>query len=410
MNSKKTHWPSLLILLCLVIAICFLLAVGMIMSISSLMDLAADVGIPASGMIVAATCFFEVLILGVCCWLVLQRTLGNEKALLSFKVPYSRLLVVLIIGVVAGAVIIGGVTAYSENNWLTWIILPVATLLVIVPPIVLVTGIGSKGLDPGPRWQFAAILGIGMTVAPFLMIGLEIAFFIMGIILLAVYISIFAPDVLNQLESLITMLDAAPSEDVIINLLTPYLTNPLLITAVLGYISVIVPLIEEAFKPLAVWLFASRIKTPVQGYVLGMVSGAAFALVESLNASADGTTNWPFVVSVRAGTSLLHIAASGMVGWGIVSAFREKKYGRFAGAYLSAVLIHGLWNACAVGTGLSFIGEIAGQEGWFIRYFPAMIGGMITLMVGMLLILVKTNRNLNTLQTHEKDEQVQLST
>ena len=410
MNSKKTHWPSLLILLCLVIAICFLLAVGMIMSISSLMDLAADVGTPASGMIVAATCFFEVLILGVCCWLVLQRTLGNEKALLSFKVPYSRLLVVLIIGVVAGAVIIGGVTAYSENNWLTWIILPVATLLVIVPPIVLVTGIGSKGLDPGPRWQFAAILGIGMTVAPFLMIGLEIAFFIMGIILLAVYISIFAPDVLNQLESLITMLDAAPSEDVIINLLTPYLTNPLLITAVLGYISVIVPLIEEAFKPLAVWLFASRIKTPVQGYVLGMVSGAAFALVESLNASADGTTNWPFVVSVRAGTSLLHIAASGMVGWGIVSAFREKKYGRFAGAYLSAVLIHGLWNACAVGTGLSFIGEIAGQEGWFIRYFPAMIGGMITLMVGMLLILVKTNRNLNTLQTHEKDEQVQLST
>lgn len=377
MNSQKTHWPSILILLCFVAAILFLLIVGVVMGISSAADLASNTGVPAANMIVAATCFFEILILGICCWFVLQRTLGNESALLSFNVPFSRWYVILIFGIIVVALVVGGFAAYSEISLVAWLILPVATLFVIVPPIFLVMGIGSKGLDPGPRWRFAATVGTGMTVAPLIIIGLEISVLAIGIILWAVYTAIFNPDLLNQLESLAAMIDMAASEEAIINLLSPYLTNPLVITAVLGYMAVIVPLIEETLKPLAEWLFASRIETPAQGFILGMVSGASFALIESLNASADGTTSWPLIVGVRAGTSLLHMVLSGMVGWGIVSAFREKKYGRLAGSYLSAVLIHGLWNACAIGAGVSFLGEFVGQDDWVIRFLPAALGGML---------------------------------
>lgn len=375
------------------------------MGISSVIDLTANIGVPATNMIVTATCFFEILVLVGCSWFVLQRTLGNEGAFQTFKIPFSHRYMFSMVIIAVIAITAGGLAAYSGISWLGWLILPVATLFVIVPPIFLVIGIGSKGLNPGPRWRFAAILGMGMTAGPLIIIGLEIAILAVGIVLWGFYAAAFSPDLLNRLENLAAMIDMATSEEAIINLLSPYLTNPYLIVAVLGYISVLVPLVEETFKPLAVWIFASRIETPAQGFVLGMVSGGAFALIESLNASADGTTNWPFVVGVRAGTSLLHMAVSGMVGWGITSAIREKKYGRFAGAYLSAILIHGLWNACAVGAGLSFVGEFVGRDDWLIKYLPGMLGGMITLAVGMLVTLAKINRDLKAAQSAVEDEQ-----
>jgi hypothetical protein len=127
---------------------------------------------------------------------------------------------------------------------------------------------------------------------------------------------------------------------------------------------------------------------------MGILSGAAFALIESLNASADGTSTWPVIVSVRAGTSLLHMTASGLVGWGIVSAFRERRILRFFAAYFTSVTIHGIWNACAAGTGISSIGESIGKPEWLFNYIPAMLGGMFVLGVGMFIVLIVSNRKL----------------
>lgn len=63
---------------------------------------------------------------------------------------------------------------------------------------------------------------------------------------------------------------------------------------------------------------------------MGLLSGAAFALIESLNASADGSTNWPIIVSVRAGTSILHMTASGLVGWELSLHFKKNDTGAFS--------------------------------------------------------------------------------
>ena len=46
----------------------------------------------------------------------------------------------------------------------------------------------------------------------------------------------------------------------------------------------------------------------------------------------------------RAASSLMHMLASGLVGWGIASARLEKRTLRLAGCYLGAVGLHGLWN------------------------------------------------------------------
>jgi len=119
-------------------------------------------------------------------------------------------------------------------------------------------------------------------------------------------------------------------------------------------------------------------------------------LQESLNASGDGSVSWPVIVSIRAGTSLLHMTASGLVGWGIVSAFQEKKAGRFFAAYFSAVAIHGIWNACAVGAGISTIGELIGKPEWLFNIIPAAIGGMTVLGIGMFVVLIASNRKLRS--------------
>jgi hypothetical protein len=88
------------------------------------------------------------------------------------------------------------------------------------------------------------------------------------------------------------------------------------------------------------------------------------------------------------------MTASGLVGWGIVSAFREKRILRFFAAYFGAVSIHGLWNACAVGAGLSVIGEAIGKPEWIFNFIPAMLGGMFVLGVGMFAVLIASNKKL----------------
>jgi hypothetical protein len=161
------------------------------------------------------------------------------------------------------------------------------------------------------------------------------------------------------------------------------------------------------FKPLAVWFFARKLSSPAQGFALGMLSGAAFALVESLNASGDGSMSWPVIVLVRAGTGLLHMTASGLVGWGIASAFQQKRLLRLPAAYFAAVAIHGVWNACAVGLGFASLGESIGRPEWLAQFAPALLDGMLVLGPGMLIVLTACNRKLQAAPAPIRDQEVQ---
>ena len=81
----------------------------------------------------------------------------------------------------------------------------------------------------------------------------------------------------------------------------------------------------------------------------GVISGAGFAVIESLfNTARLLDSSWIIVSSLRFGTTLMHVLASGLVGWGLASAWSQRKYLRLAGAYLAAVVLHGVWNGLAV--------------------------------------------------------------
>lgn len=394
MRTNKNHWPSILILFVFAVSVLGLIFITFGLGVSSLIDLFSNKGDPAGQMISAVAFGFELIILLACSWFVFQKTRGHEQAGLPFKFPYSEWQIFAVIGMSVFAIAIGAGIALTEIKWLTWIFLPILTLLVIVPPIWLLFGIGTKGIELGPRWRIFSALGIGLTIGPVLMIVMELVVLLGIAIISTVIIAIQQPVLFKELTNLSKIIQQETDQIMILKLLAPYIGKPIVIASILGYIALIVPLIEELFKPLAVWVFALKIETPAQGFAMGMLSGAAFALIESLNASGDGSTNWPIIVSVRAGTSLLHMTTSGLVGWGIVSAFREKKIMRFAAAYLSAVSLHGIWNACAIGAGISSIGEFIGKPEWIFNVIPAALCGMSVLGIGMFVVLIASNRKL----------------
>jgi hypothetical protein len=397
MQTNKTHWLSLSVLVVLGLSVVFLFLIALGLGINSTVNLFTEGGDPAGQMIGAFASGFEAVILLVCSWFVLQKTWGRGQAETPLKFPFANWLVIPMIGMVIGSLAIGGVVAYSEIAWLAWIVLPVLTVLVIVPPILVLFGLGTKGIELGPRWRIFGVLGLSMTIGPLIMVVMELIL-LLGIIIVGVMvIAVQHPALFRELVNLSRVIRQETNQETILKLLAPYISNPLVIATAIGYIAFLVPLIEELFKPLAVWIFVRKIESPAQGFAMGLLSGAAFALIESLNASSDGSMSWSLLVSVRAATSLLHITASGLVGWGIVSAFREKRILRFFGTYFTAVAIHGIWNACAVGAGLSTIGEFIGKPEWLFNIIPAMLGGMSVLAIGMFVVLIASNRKLRNL-------------
>jgi len=109
----------------------------------------------------------------------------------------------------------------------------------------------------------------------------------------------------------------------------------------------IVPLIDEALKPVGMWFLFGRLQRPAAGFVAGMLCGAGYAMFESLVAF-NGGEQWVSVTLARAGTAVVHITLSGLVGWAMVGAWRQRRYLALAGTYLAAVAIHGTWNAMTV--------------------------------------------------------------
>lgn len=276
-------------------------------------------------------------------------------------------------------------------------ILPWFQLAVVALPIWWLLETGRQGLPPYTSERGWGVFSISVTMTMPVIIFIEmimVGAIIAGII---AYINITNPDILQQLLKTLERLGNSPMDrEAVLRIIRPYLNEPVIIYSLIAITAGAIPLLEELLKPMALWLLAGKRLTPREGFIGGMICGAAFALLESLGALGNpGTNSWAIVAIGRIGTGILHISASGLVGWGMANAWTEGRYSRLVVAYLIAFGFHALWNTTALVAGLKELAQFSPvlikQFEGFMLVSPGILG---LLALGMISWVVKANHEL----------------
>ena len=245
---------------------------------------------------------------------------------------------------------------------------------------------------PGENAQrFWGVFGSGLTLAPLITMVVEIFILIIFGILWWVILGT-QPELQQELLSLADRLQQSSITPAIFeSTITKLLESPGITGTIFVYIAAIVPLVEELIKPVVIWFLLSRNPSPREGFLLGTAAGAGYALFENLAIAAD-TEAWTFVVISRIGTSAIHILTTGLVGWGLVSAWTEKRYLRFLMSLFAAVSLHGIWNGLNVFTALAEFPVIQSDLGSFGTHFAEYAPvGLVILAVGSIAGLIWSN-------------------
>jgi hypothetical protein len=264
------------------------------------------------------------------------------------------------------------------------LLLPVAHVLAIGLPVWWIAFLTVRNLPLGSLQRRWGVFTSGLILGPALILIAEtLALIVFGVI---AYLAILSqPDLLNQLMRLsrnLRSLQTSPQEA--LNVLGPYISTPGVIFATLAFGAGIVPLIEETIKPIGVWLLAGRNLTPAAGFAAGAMSGAGYALFESL-ALSSSTNEWLYLVVARIGTGVIHILTTALTGWALALAWREKRYIRLGAVYLLAVLIHASWNSLSL---LSSFGAFtAGSTGTALAPFLGWLNENVNYGLGLLTIV-----------------------
>ena len=236
---------------------------------------------------------------------------------------------------------------WTVGSPLEWLVLPLLHILAVGLPIVLLVYLGIRRLQPGSPQRRWGVFDSGLVLGPLLIMFAEIGAVVLFGLLGAVFLT-SRPDLLEQLFELASEITRpGVTTEEITRMIGPLLLQPGVITAAFVFVAVVVPLIEEAFKPVGVLLLFGRLHRPAAGFVAGLLSGAGYAMFESLAAFSNGE-EWATVAVVRMGTAAVHIVTTGLVGWALVGAWREKRYLQLGLTYLAAVAIHGSWNATTI--------------------------------------------------------------
>jgi hypothetical protein len=252
------------------------------------------------------------------------------------------------------AIAIGAQVVNLES--INWLFIPVLTIPAVALPIWFMLGVGAQKISLGARWQAWSIFGLSMTAAPFILVILEIMvaiFFVIGVIIHIASRPELVFEMQRLSEQLMNLDTASPNA---IDLLAPYIAQPVTVILALSYFSIIVPMLEEIFKPLGVWLFGARIESIAQGFALGAVSGAGYAVIET---------------------------------------WHHRRYLFSIGMYLLSVLLHGLWNAATIAFSFSTITSLSNSAATPAWINTGALVSMLLLTALLLGILFFTNRKLN---------------
>jgi hypothetical protein len=404
-TSSKTNWSNILLLIINLCAFLFF-AFGAVLLFtttlfSSLVTLPDGTGTPPATILFgSALCLCAVFLFpGVL--FSLRRIQNKPVPAMAIHLPKAWQIILLILFWVGNILLADFLNAQFTYGWLAAV--PSFLLAVAIPVIVLVW-IGTRGLPLGSGLRTWSSLSIGMSISPLLATVLE---FIMGLVLLIIgtFSLLLHPDWANAALRLSSRLQNVSGLDGILQTLAPVLTSPTAIAIMFLVMSFFIPLIEEAVKPMAVWVGGGKCHTPAEGFAMGLLCGAGFALVEGLISASSPSDGWGALMAGRAGGSLMHITTSALMGWAIVSS-RQGKHKRLLVTYLACVIFHGMWNAAAVLGILATLKEYLSPVGATPLFIPLALaagGILIVIIPTMLTILISANRRLQMVPLSSSD-------
>lgn len=284
------------------------------------------------------------------------------------------------------------------GNWLSnladfgWIFLPGFHILALGIPILWMIYLGTSHIpssSPQRRW---GLFSVGLTLSPLVIIVIEML--VIGVFILAAIIWLSSDaQLLNDLYQFTQEFNNGllnPEE--VYEKVLPYVSHPIVYLATMAFSSLMVPLIEEAIKPLGVWFLLRKKMSPAEGFIAGLLCGAGYGMFENVTLSYN-TQDWLSTVVGRMGTSLIHMATTGFVGWGLICAWQHKKYLQLLAAYLLAVSVHGLWNGLAITFGFASLLENHAPIA-IERVGLAAPSGLFVLAIAAFLFIVISNRQL----------------
>jgi hypothetical protein len=182
----------------------------------------------------------------------------------------------------------------------------------------------------------------------------------------------------SLLESASSMPGAFPED-----LLRDVLLQPWLLLMITLFLSVIVPLVEEAIKTLGIWPLLNRPISSAEAFLAGALSGSGYALFEALLLTRPMQGGLA-LLAARGGATLMH-AFTGAIGtWGIAEGIYRRKWASLGLGFIGAVAIHGLWNVAA--TSITLSEYLSAAEPWNPWRGPA--AGLARISVGVVVGLV----------------------
>jgi hypothetical protein len=277
--------------------------------------------------------------------------------------------------------VVGLVTSLLAPS-LTCLSVPLGILAMLMLPTLALGSVGGVMRGISGTWRDVtsgllggATLGIGLATAAE---GGLLAF----ALLLALLAGLIPGGLegLRQLPEQFGDMETLLDPQVLSGLLTP--TN--LLVALL-FISVATPLIEEAAKTLAVGLAGLYLRpSPPRAFLLGVASGAGFALVENLlNGSVAGPL-WTAAALSRLAATFMHCATGGLMGWGWGQLWTTRRPWRLLLAYVGSFALHATWNGLVLGTVAGALYGIIHPE----DLSRMMLAGLVILTLGTALLLL----------------------
>ncbi len=300
-----------------------------------------------------------------------------KRPLREFRIGGAWLIPLLIL-IFAVVLVAGHASAVAGGS--AWFALPPLHVLAASLPMACFAWLGIRRLRINSAQALSGGLASGLTLAPALAITLEILAAILLFFVFAFFIA-FNPDLANALETLQTDLDRFQNDpEQLLDSLSELLNQPAVLTFVLIFFSVAVPLVEEIAKPAAVWLLMwSRPLRPAEGFAIGLLGGAGFGLFENLLSGAT-IEHWAGVTTLRVGATAFHMATAGLMGWALVRARNEGKYLSLFGIYLLSVVVHGIWNGIVIAN--SFSSMATSEASQFLPYDLPFVSLVILVLIG----------------------------